>query len=201
MSKTNTKFNDAKSILDIHEKHHIAFTDGSCQPNNKSAKSRGGYASSFISGKYTDECIYGNLEIDKIHASNIRAEGMAIIKVFAKVYNDPDDWDALTIVTDCELWVNMLNTWMPKWSKKKFKEMSNTDMTLLMWKYYNKLIKKGHVYIIHMKSHDKEGWSKYPNGTYQKFCYVQNDYVDSLACYARTTLEPGNLVNSLSEYE
>ena len=36
--------------MDFTDNHLIAFTDGSCHPNNKSPSSRGGYGILFVSG-------------------------------------------------------------------------------------------------------------------------------------------------------
>ena len=44
---------------------YIIFTDGSCKPNNKSKKSRGGYSALFVSGKFDGVKIYGNLDMWK----------------------------------------------------------------------------------------------------------------------------------------
>jgi ribonuclease HI len=194
-------FNNAKSILGIGKKKHIAFTDGSAYPKYKDKRARGGYAAVFVSGKYNDKCIYGNLSIDVEFASNIRAEGMAIIRVFEKVLCDDEKWDGLTVITDCQLWVNMITVYMPDWSEKQFMKKSNTDLTKKMWLLYNQLQQKGDVKIIHMKSHDKDNWSKYAEGSYEKYCYEQNKYVDMIASFARTEINVGEMVCEDVTYE
>jgi ribonuclease HI len=190
-SKSNTTiFNEAASILDIKPLHHIAFTDGSCYPNNKSNLSRGGYAAVFVSGEFDDKCIYGNLDISIEHASNIRAEGMAIIRVLEIVRDCEEKWDKLTIVTDCEFWINMLTKYIPKWKKGAFNEKANPDMTKKIWIAYNEVKEKGIVKLMHMRSHNKDGWNKFPDGTFEKYCFEQNDYVDKMCGYARINLKP-----------
>ncbi len=41
---------------------HIVFTDGSCNPNNKSAKSRAGYAAVFVAGPNAGRVFYGSMD-------------------------------------------------------------------------------------------------------------------------------------------
>lgn len=181
-----------ESILDVNILHHIAFTDGSCNPNNKSAKSRGGYALLFVSGSLSDTAVYGNLDISKCFASNIRAEGFAIIRTLEIVDNNLSKWNKLTIVTDCEFWINMVENFMPKWNASTFEEKSNPDLTKRLWLVYNKVIKKGCVVFTHVKSHNKQGWKSYAKGTFEKFCYDQNEYVDKMCGFARINLCPND---------
>jgi ribonuclease HI len=185
-----TKYDDAESILDIQPLHHIAFTDGSCYPNNKSKTSLGGYASVFVSGSFNDKCIYGNLDISEYYASNIRAEGIAIIRTLELVRDCAEKWDKLTIVSDCKFWIDMIENYMPKWKKNKFKEMSNPDLTIRMWVVYNEVKKNGEIKLVHMRSHGKDKWQECEDGSYNKFCFDQNDYADKMCGYARTNLKP-----------
>lgn len=186
----STSFNDYKKILKIGDNHQIAFTDGGCHPNNKSKDSRGGYAAIFTSGLYKDTRIYGNLNIENYNASNIRAEGMAIYQTL-KFINSKDNWCKLTIVTDCEFWINMIENYMPKWKTETFKKKQNTDLTEKIWMIYNEVLKKGEIFFIHVKSHNKDGWKTYKDGSFEKYCYLKNDEVDKLCNYARLNLEPG----------
>lgn len=208
------KFNDAQSILDMGEHHNIVFTDGGCHPNNKSPASRGGYAACFVSGPYNDVSIYGNLDVSKYNASNIRAEGMAIIRALEYIYNTTlsnatvlhsiptnKSWRKTTVITDCEFWINMVESYMPKWNKNTFEEKSNTDLTQRLWKIYKELSRLGDITFMHIKSHNKEGWRAYKNGTFEKFCYMQNDYVDNLCNYSRIHLQPTNEMIQAVEYE
>jgi ribonuclease HI len=193
--------NTAKVVLNIKPNHHIAFTDGSCFPNNKSIMSRGGYSSLFVSGPLSDMCIYGNLCISHENASNIRAEGMAIIRTLDMINNSTEKWDMCTIITDCEFWINMLNKFMPKWKKNTFNEKANPDMTKRIWSVYNEVKQKGVIKLMHMKSHNKDGWNKYPDGSFEKYCFEQNDFVDKLCGYARIELSPSNEKFENVEYE
>ena len=184
-------YDDAESILDIQTSHHIAFTDGSCHPNNKSKKSRGGYASVFVSGPFLDKCLYGNLDISKYNASNIRAEGMAILKTLDVIKKCKKKCDKITIVTDCMFWIDMIENYMPKWKTETFKKKQNTDLTEKIWMIYNEVLKKGEIFFIHVKSHNKDGWKTYKDGSFERYCYLKNDEVDKLCNYARLNLEPG----------
>jgi ribonuclease HI len=190
-SNNSNTFNDYRKILNIGNNHQIAFTDGGCHPNNKSKNSRGGYASIFTSGLYENTQIYGNLNISEYNASNIRAEGMAIYQTLKFISKCNENWEKLTIVTDCEFWINMIEQYMPKWKKETFKEKQNTDLTEKIWMIYNELIKKGEICFIHMRSHNKDGWKKYQDDSYEKYCYLKNDMVDKLCNFARLNLQAG----------
>ena len=200
-SKTRkARFDDAETILDIRAEHHIIFTDGSAHPNNKSKSSRAGYACLFASGSYEDKHIYGNLDITKENASNIRAEGMAILCSLKKVLECKDNWEKITVVTDCKFWINMIEEFMPRWDKNKFKTQDNSDLTLEIWVTYNKIKKLGPIKFIHMRSHNKDGWGKFQEGSFERYCYDQNMYVDALCNYARLKLNPGQEIFSSVEY-
>jgi uracil-DNA glycosylase len=191
--KTNASIdmsNCAKKILDIQQLHHIAFTDGSCYPNNKNSNSRGGYASVFVSGSFDNMCIYGNLDITTTNASNIRAEGVAIIRVLELVNKCDKKWDKITIVTDCEFWIKMVELYMPRWTSESFKNKANPDLTKRLWCIYNEVSKKGPIRLMHMKSHGKDGWQNHADGTFERFCFDKNDYVDKMCSYARKELQP-----------
>lgn len=194
-------FDDAKSILDIRQSHHLVFTDGSCYPNNRSTKSRSGYASLFISGPFKDKCLYGNMDVSKYNTSNIRAEGMAIIRTLETVKECSYEWDKLTIISDCKFWIDMIELYMPKWNTTKFKTQSNPDLTLRMWISYNEVKEKGEIKLLHMKSHNKDGWGKYEEGSFEKFCYDQNDYVDRMCSHARINMKPTEEIFTYVEYE
>jgi uracil-DNA glycosylase len=185
-----------------HSRKIIAFTDGSCYPNKKTPKARGGYASSIVQGPFKDTVIYGNLSIDKNYASNIRAEGQALISTLEFLDMHLDEWSECILVTDCELWINMVTKYMPRWSEEKFKEKANSDMTLKLWAIWKKLMAKDkELSLYHVRSHNKNGWKEAKEGTFEKYCYEQNDYVDQLCGYARKALKPGEIVISEAEYE
>jgi ribonuclease HI len=170
-------YKDAASILDIQPLHHIAFTDGSCYPNNKSATSVGGYAAVFVSGEFNDKCLYGNLDISVENASNIRTEGMAILRV-------------LEVVRDCKT----------NWKKSTFDEKKNPDMTKKIWIAYNEAKGKGEIKLMHMRSHNKDKWGGFADGTFEKYCFEQNYYVDKLCSYARLNLKSTDECFEIVEY-
>jgi ribonuclease HI len=201
MNLNKKEYNDAKSILDINDKHHIVYTDGSCYPNNRSKKSRGGYAALFVSGEFKDKCVYGNIDIKEYSASNIRAEGVAILRSLIIINDKSTHWDKITVITDCEFWMNMIEKYMSKWTKKTFEEKANPDLTKKLWIVYNELKQKGQIKFIHMKSHNKEGWSKYKEGTFEKFSFDQNDYVDKLCTYSRINLNPAEEIFEIVDYD
>lgn len=194
-------YESVDEIFNINPLKHIAFTDGSAHPNNKSEKSLAGYASVFISGPFKDKRVYGNMSTDNFYASNIRAEGYAIIRTLEMVNECKKKWTECAIVTDCEFWINMVEKYMPKWKSQMFTEKANSDLTLRLWRTWNQVSRKGSVSLLHMRSHNKNGWKNYDSGTYQRFCYEQNDYADKLCNYARINLEKGKETISSVEYE
>jgi uracil-DNA glycosylase len=191
----------AALVFNINTRKHIAFTDGGAHPNNKSAQSVAGYASVFISGPFMDKRIYGNLCNKVEFASNIRAEGVAIIRTLEIVNECSYDWDECDVITDCEFWVNMIYKYMPKWNISTFKSKANSDLTLQLWGVWNEVSKKGNVKILHMKSHGKSGWHLRPVGSYERFCYEQNDYVDKLCNYSRKSMKRGEETIDMVEYD
>ena len=52
-----------------------------------------------------------------------------------------------------------------------------------------------------MKSHNKDGWNKKDENSYEYFCYINNNYVDELAGYARKEMEPGKHIVSSVTYD
>jgi uracil-DNA glycosylase len=186
----NPKQDPYTKILDMNETHHIVFTDGSCHPNNKSKDSRAGWASLFVSGCLKNKVICGNLDISKVYASNIRAEGYAIIRALEMI--DSEKWNKITIITDCMFWIEMCEKYMGKWKPESFKQKTNSDLTTRMWFIYNKLSRIGDVIFMHVRSHNKEGWKGFPENSFERFCYDNNDYVDKKCNYARIKLQPCN---------
>ena len=187
----NNKIQDYKTILNFSEEHHIAFTDGSCSPNNKSKESRGGYSTIFVSGNKVGKKIYGNLDLQNENASNIRAEGTAILRTLEFINDCDKPFKKLTIITDCEFWINMIKKFMPKWNIDKFNKKANPDITKKIWLTYNTLLKKGEVSLMHVNSHNKGGWKNFDKNTFEKFCYDKNDEADNLCSYARINLQIG----------
>jgi uracil-DNA glycosylase len=171
------------------------FTDGSCYPNTTSQVSRAGFSCIFVSGVWKERVIVGNLSINKHFATNIRAEGMAILVILKLLWNSIklNQWTSCIIYTDSEFWRNMLTSYMPKWSKQKFAESANSDMTEKMWDLWKKINKTDkELDIIHIYGHNKSGW-KNSAVPFQKFCYDNNNAADILATWARVNLTPGEV--------
>lgn len=185
-------------------KTQVVFTDGSCYPNKVSPAAIGGYASAFALGSMKDTVLYGSIPNRPHFASNQRAEGYAILKVLEYLTNHLNEFDECIIVADSEFWIKMFEIYMPKWVDSDcFDEKKNPDMTKKLWGLYQELTDE-HMKTIkfrHVKSHDKEGWSKYPEDSYEYFCYVNNHYVDELASYARTTVEVGKDIVTDAKYQ
>ena len=186
-----------------HPKKIVVFTDGSCKPNRKSPKDRGGYAGVFSQGPFRDLTIYGSLAIKPHFATNIRAEGQAIIAVLEFIGSDKniDSWTECVIVTDSEFWINMITKYMPVWPEEKFKQKENHDMTTKLWRLWKTLMSTRELSLHHTYSHNKSGWKSAAEGTFEKYCYDQNDYVDQMCGYARTALNPGEMSITEVEYE
>jgi len=179
-----------RSFLNTTGRTHVFFTDGSCNPNNRSPESVGGYGTVFVEGKHKDTIIYGSNSTIEYNASNNRAEGQAIISGLQYIMQDWD-WDAVIIITDSNLWVNLITQWMPKWTEDVFEEKSNPDMTKQMWKLWNTIKKKGKTASIkHVRGHNA-AWMKYPEGTWKRYAAETNDYADKLANHARKKLKRG----------
>ncbi len=190
IEKNYTKISSTQKWDDIdYTKKIIIFTDGSCYPNKKDCKeSKAGYAASIYTLGIT---ISGNLSMDKPR-SNIRAEGFAIHESLK--YLSTKRWKEIVIVTDSEFWKNMYEKFMPTWSKKNkpFDEYQNSDITIPMWKLYTNMKKEGYdIKFVHVKSHNKSGLSSSAKDSFDYLCYIQNEYVDEYATYARKSLVPG----------
>lgn len=161
------------------------FTDGSCIPNNRSTKSRGGWSYIITEGFLKGNFKYNYLNRDKFPASNIRAEGEAIYQVLLDLKNsDSDKWETCQIYTDSQFWVKMIKEYMPKWSNEKFYQKKNSDMTIKIWNIWLKLLhEKKDLELIHVYAHDKTNLSK--GNQYNKYCYFYNDLADKLANIGR----------------
>ena len=190
--------------FEMNENRVVAFTDGSCNPNKICPEAIAGYAATFVLGKFKDVAIYGNLQNRPNFASNQRAEGMAIHRVLMYLKDHIHEWEECIIVTDSDFWIKMINDYMPGWDAKQmdFMERKNPDITIPLWDLHNCLTYEfgKTVEFRHVRSHDKDGWSKYEPDTYEYFCYFNNDYVDELAGYARKALKPGEHIIDEVEY-
>lgn len=185
-------------------KTQVVFTDGSCEPNNASVKSRGGYAAVFAKGSMADVILYGNIETTPVYPTNQRAEGIAILKVFEYLHARMDEWQNVIIVSDSQFWIDMFERYMPSWvAEDKFDEKKNPDLTKALWNMYSGLTDEylKTIQFRHMKSHGKDGWDKKPEGSYEHFCFTNNQYVDELAGYARTELKVGEHIVGNVSYE
>lgn len=199
--KWNSIIENETKFFNGHKKKIIVFTDGSCKPNKKNNKSRGGFASLFAQGPFKDTVIFGNLCLKKSFASNIRAEGQAIISTLEFIKKDLTKWTECIIVTDCEFWIKMINKHMPRWSKEKFKQKSNSDITIKLWKLWKNLMSENkELSLYHVNSHNKSGWKYSNKGTFEHYCYKNNDYVDKVCGYARQALSPGKIKITEVEY-
>jgi uracil-DNA glycosylase len=185
--KTKLKF-------EMTDRKQVVFTDGSCNPNKLCPEAIAGYAAVFVLGTMKDVILYGNINNRPHYASNQRAEGFAILKTLEYLKAHIVDWDEVVIVTDSQFWISMFETYMPAWvrSNTDFEEKKNPDLTVKMWSTYSSLIaQQKEIEFRHIKSHGKNGWNNKPEDSYEFFCYYQNEYIDSLAGYARTNLKPG----------
>ena len=54
---------------------------------------------------------------------------------------------------------------------------------------------------MHVRSHNKSGWKSFAEGTFEKYCYNNNDYVDKLCNYARINISPGCEIIDKIEYD
>jgi len=179
----------------------VAFTDGSCYPNNSSPEAKAGFAVCFAYGPFLDTVIYGSIANRPHHATSQRAEGQAIYEVMKYAVKN-STWNHLIIITDSDFWINMFNNYMPAWDSSglDFNSKKNGDMTRPMYDLYKTIFVDKNVEFRHIKSHNKDGWAKKKEYSYEKFCYDNNDYVDKLANYARLKLAVGDTVISKAAY-
>ncbi len=174
---SSTKISNSKRWVQV-------FVDGSCTGNGK-AKARGGYAYAFVAGGF--ECKNATALKDGITPTNIRAEGMAIIKVLEVLGEFIDDWDKCEIFSDSEFWINMIYKYMPKWNAATFTAKANTDITTEVWQRWNDLISTPGktITLVHVYAHNKAGWRD-STDPFKRWCYENNDLVDKMAssCYS-----------------
>jgi len=178
----------------MNERRIVVFTDGSCNPNKLCKEAIAGYAACIVLGNLTNMIIYGNIENNIHYASNQRAEGIAIYRLLLYLNTRLDDWDECIIVSDSKFWISMIEIYMPNWSARKidFHEKKNSDLTIALFRIYNKLIIKDMKMIEfrHMRSHNKSNLKNSKN-EYDAFCYEHNNFADEFAKYARLSLKPG----------
>ena len=193
----NKKQPTIEQRFSLHDRKTIIFTDGSCYPNRACEESIAGYSVYFALGKFCNTAICGSIHTDKYFATNQRAEGLAIYHAMNYLSKSSTDWSECCIITDSEFWIKMLTVYMPQWNKKNisFDDKKNSDITKNIWRKYNQLlIEDKNIEFLHIKSHGKSGWGKYPVDSYEYFCYKSNETADELANYARRSIPIGKNV-------
>jgi uracil-DNA glycosylase len=152
------------------------FTDGSCKDNGKES-STAGFAAIFVGGVLKGKRLRGKISKN---ASNIRAEGKAIICVLERLQKiDENSWKKTEIYTDSEFWIKMIMTYMPKWDDAKFAKQKNPDMTKKIWGLWNSFAEH-ELELIWVPAHNKLGWETSPD-EYKRWCFKHNDAADKLA--------------------
>jgi uracil-DNA glycosylase len=196
---------EVEQALEMDGRTAVAFTDGSCSESKRCPEAKASYAGAFVLGRFKDVLLTGSIPNRPNYATNQRGEGYGIWRVLQYAAARLDQWTTLIIITDSEFWMKMFERYMPNWARddKDFTEKANPDMTVPMWELYCSLVSEmgRAVRFRHMRSHDKDGWSKYNKTSYEYFCYEQNDYVDGCAGWARVNLEPGEDRETLIEYD
>jgi uracil-DNA glycosylase len=182
-----------KNFFNCSSKKHIIFTDGGCYPNDTSKNPTGGYSAIFACGPAYKTVIYGNLK-KSVPPSNIRAEGMALLRVLKYLISKADGWKEALIILDCQFWIDMIANYMPKWSKSTFKEKANPDLTISIWKAWNVLKPIKTVSLLHTRSHNKANGKTKEKDSKERYIYEFNDCVDKIATYARLNLKPGTYI-------
>lgn len=161
------------------------FTDGSCHGNGKKSSS-GGFAAISVSGYRQNAFIYGKVDDRLIKATNIRAEGTAILLILENLLEiiDNKSWDKSVIYSDSEFWIKMIYNYMPKWKSDTFDQKANPDMTKQIWRLWNRINVDKHIEIIHVYAHNKDN-SAGSADPYKRFCHNNNEIADDLANLAR----------------
>jgi uracil-DNA glycosylase len=147
---------------------HEVYTDGACKRNGK-PDAIAGYGAIFTKGNHEGVELWGRVPPlivngKTMNPTNIRAEGIAIIRAIEYAANQP-----ITIKTDSDLWVKMMYDHVPKWVKNgiPFTSKANVDIVTEMWNLFT----ARDVKLVWVRGHSKvEGADK----TY-------NDMADALA--------------------
>ncbi len=181
----------------INAQKQIIFTDGSAASickNKKDKHARGGYSVLFVDGPIKNKVLLGNLDTTISFASNIRAEGMAIIASL-ETCSDLIEQTEIEIYTDSEFWIKMISTYMPAWEKKKidFNIKKNPDLTTYLWKLWKAINLQHKIKLVHVYAHNKSGWKTSKN-KFEKMCYDNNELADKFAEEARKDLKIGQQV-------
>lgn len=169
-----------------HPKCIHVFTDGSCVGNG-TRKAFAGFAALFVKGPLKDISIRSSLKPNSQNTpSNIRAEGLAIIAALEKLVDiDTNIWNKCCIYTDCEFWINMLQTFMPNWSELDFVKKANSDITTRLWDLWTCIeLEKKEILLQFVPSHNKTHWEQ-SNDEIKQWCAKNNVLADKLANKAR----------------
>jgi uracil-DNA glycosylase len=133
-----TDWEQGEEIFDGN--YTVIFTDGSCEPNKKCPEAEAGYAVYVSHGIGAGSEIYGKIDNSKHFASNIRAEGTAILHALTYVQNcikkigkDKCKTGQFVIITDCEHWLKCILHYMKSWDDNKFNMQANEDLTRPIW--------------------------------------------------------------------
>ncbi len=182
-------------------KEITAYTDGSGWPNKNTAEAKNGYAAVFTSGHLDNLVIYGTAPKEVVYnndttyyATATRAEGLAILYALDKCNSiSADEWDKITIVSDSKLWVDIINTHMPRWidEGRDFGTKKNTDITTRLWSVVLSLRQKGILDVRTIPSHGKKGMAAAPKNSKQNIDYINNDLADHFANCARKHFDYG----------
>lgn len=137
---------------------HVAYTDGACSNNGKGMLSSAGFSTYFARGPLTGTVKYGKLTPTTLngvltYGTNQRAEGLGII-----VALETAPLGKLTVVTDSEFWIRMIEEFMPEWANRgtDFKTKKNHDLTRRLWALVEPRIDARTLTMVHVKSHGKD---------------------------------------------
>lgn len=196
---------EVENALQMTNMKTVVFTDGSCNPNKLCPEAVAGYAAVFVLGQFMDTVIYGNLDNSKHYASNQRAEGMAIYQALLFLLKHINDWQSVIFVSDSDFWIKMIETYMPNWVTQDidFSDKKNSDLTVPMWKVYMSLLHDfgKEIEFRHVRSHNKNGWKDRKEGSYERFCYENNDLADKFAGFARKHIKKGDVITERIEFD
>ena len=196
--------NDVERKFNMFNGKTVAFTDGSCNPNKLCKEAIAGYSAVFSLGEFKDVLLYGNLANDVNFASNQRAEFWAIYAILKYLKTHVNEWIECVIVSDSGFWIDMFEKYMPKWARLNidFTTKKNSDLTVPGWAIFAELCNDYDKVIEfrHIRSHNKDGWKECRKDSYEYFCWLNNDYADEYAKFARLNLKPGEHVISTVEY-
>jgi ribonuclease HI len=180
------KINTNNPYIINNENINIWFTDGSCTNNGKKL-AIGGSAAICVSGYKKGLLLYNKVDNKIIKATNIRAEGIAIMNIFENLLKSKKspEWRQSIIYTDSNFWIKMIYEYMPKWKPANFDTKANSDLTKQMWDLWQQLqLSPKIINIIHVYSHNKQGDATSVD-PFKRFTHDNNDLADILANMAR----------------